>query len=416
MKSHKAQNSILDIIDLRQIEYYLFINDCSFEFIKIIGRKSYSVLHKRMFDKFSSVVYSEFLTELKQNKYLFGQPINIILNLSSTYTYIKQVKGSNLPEIQNSIKLLSDKKYDVKFSIQIIEKTKLFIYQAVKKEIINSLLKAIDEHNINCLQIITLQIALLSQTKFSTDKNSVHSYSFFNNNYHLIRDENGIVILHSLQTDIKALINSIFSGKDCKKRTYSDSPMILSKLHKKIIKKLSYLPKTAQQTLYLYTAQNSFKLLSRVALFIFLLLIITTVISSLLSSESEIISKYQQKYVEKQMIQKNINSLQATITKSKQDMPQIIQTASILSAFCQKSYNNLYLTKISINNRLDDSAIVEIKGFAKNEDLIFKYQKACKQYTQPFIFSLNSIKPEIKNNRGLVDTSISFTLSTKIDK
>ncbi len=416
MHAIKTKNSFINIIDFRQIEYFLFVNNNSFEFIKIIGKKSSVVLQKTEYKTFSFDIFSDYLIILQQKQLLFGQPVNIILNLSSSYTYIKDMQGSNLSEIQNSMKLFTDKEYDVKFSILTSKKTKLFVYQAIKKEIIDSVLKSIENNHVNCLQISTLQLALLSQVKLSKDKNAIHSFTLFNKNYHMVQKDNNNIFVIDSQSDLDMILDSIFSGIKFNKYSVNDSALILSKLNKNFIKKLSYTTANSQKSQYLHAAQNSLKLLCRVAFLIFVLLLVTTGVSSLLSSESEIISEYQLKYSKKQAIIQQIDSLQLVISEYTKDKPKTIKTASILSAFCQKSYNNLYLTKISINNKLDDSLLVEAKGSAKNEDLIFRYQKESIKHISPFKLSLNTIKPEITHNRGLVDTNITFIFRTVINK
>ena len=416
MNKYKNPSSFLNVFNLRQIEYYLFINDSSIEFIQVNGNKTIVTLEKSENRSFSIDMIPHFFKILNEKKLLFGQPIRIILNLSSNYTYIKVLQESKLPEIQNSIKLLTSKEYDAKFSIFKSGKIKLFAYQAVKKIMIDTILKCLQELNIKTLQISTLQISLLSQTNFKSESNSIHSYTLFDKIYHLLKIQNDILFVNDSQAHINSIKESIFSSIEFNEYSIADSALIFSIFSKNNIKNLTYFVDDSERAKYFHTAYNSLKLLTRIALMVFLLLLISTVVSSVLSSHSDVISEYQKKYSEKQVIQNQIDSLQTIISKARQNEPKSIQAASILSMFCQKSFNNLYLTKISINNKLQDSIIVETKGYAKNEDLIFRYKNECSQYLIPFELSLNVIKPEIVNNRGLVDTNIVFMFSTAISK
>ena len=130
--------------------------------------------------------------------------------------------------------------------------------------------------------------------------------------------------------------------------------------------------------------------------------------------DDEQLSEYQTAYSLKSRLLNEVDQLREEQAGFLASSGSVHSSAAIVSWFCQQTYNDLWLDRISLRWISSDTLFVDAEGHAKRESNAFRLNQRLNDQISPYSFALSSLKPEIIRNRSNADTTISFKLSTVI--
>jgi hypothetical protein len=147
-----------------------------------------------------------------------------------------------------------------------------------------------------------------------------------------------------------------------------------------------------------------------------LLLTVAAGITSLWSNSlTEPIDDFQHRYSTKLELSRQRDLLQEQESQLSSDQGKPHQTAAIASAFCQKAFNKLFLTQLTIQYAEDDQILIEAQGASRRESTVFTLREHLVKQLKPHPVTVNSLKPQ-RSARGTPDSLFTFGLSVKIDE
>ena len=435
---------IRDSFSLKAYSYFLLINSNSLQFFRAVGRDKLECLFEQTGDTTDSEFLDDFLKKLTSLPEYYGQPVTILLNNTETFAYLKVLSKQNPQQVLENVRLMQNENLHFSHTVREDTKNPIFIGQGINKLYLALLENLTQTYRIPVLELTGLPVYLLQKlpsksfdisgiTLFQFDKKAL-SY--------LVWDKQGNIIfgrkvandgIQSLNTLIGQLQVDFFDSQDIPKiGVYSSvtkkaagdtkveslsNLMIRSKGAAKRTNKSFYKPRTSNIARMTMTALNSLRLLTFVMAGIcFLSLSSAGVMSFLAAGSDENLADYQVYYSEVIQLETSLDSLKNREIEITSNLPGKIQAASVISALSQRKFKDVYLTQISLRRLPSDGAKVEIQGASKRQARIFSYHAALADQFSPYSLSLNSVKPVVKNKRGIVDTLFVFNFGATINE
>lgn len=434
---------IRDSFSLKAYSYFLLINSNSLQFFRAVSRGKLEFLFEQAGDTTDSKFLNDFLKKFTSLPEYYGQPLTILLNNSETFAYLKVLSKQNPQQVLENVRLMQND--DLHFSHTVREDTKnpIFIGQGINKSFLALLENLTQTYRIPVLELIGLPVYLLQRLPLkSFDASGISLFQFDKKALlYLVWDKKGNIIFgskvandgQSLNTLIGQLQRDFFDSQDIPKISVYSSVtkkaagdtkveslsnlMIRSKGSAKRTIKSFYKPKTSSFARITMTALNSLRLLTFVMAGIcFLSLSSAGVMSFLAAGSDENLADYQVYYSEVIQLESTLDSLKNKEIDIVSNLPGRIQAASVISALSQRKFKDVYLTQVSLRRLPSDGAKVEIQGASKRQARIFSYHAALAEQFSPYSLSLNSVKPEVKNKRGIVDTLFVFNFGATINE
>ena len=433
-----------DSFSLNAYSYFLLINSNSLQFFRAISRGNLECLFEQTGDTADSKFLGDFLKKFSSLPEYYGQPITILLNNSETFAYLKVLSEQNPQQVLENVRLLQNENLHFSHTVREDTKNSIFIGQGINKSYLALLENLTQTYKIPVIELIGLPIYMLQRLPSkSFDASGITLFQFDKNALsYLVWDKKGHIIFgskvvnddgQSLNTLIGRLQADCFDSQDIPKisvysslteKSAGDSKvellsnlMIRSNSGAKRTNKSFYKAKTSGIARVTMTALNSLRLLTFVMAGIcFLSLSAASVMSFLAAGSDENLADYQVYYNEVIQLETMLDSLKNKEIKIFSNLPGRIQAASVISALSQRKFKDVYLTQISLRRLPSDGAKVEIQGASKRQTRIFSYHAALANQFSPYSLSLNSVKPEVKNKRGIVDTLYVFNFGATINE
>ncbi len=435
---------IRDSFSLNVYSYFLLINSNSLQFFRAVGRGKLERLFEQTGDTTDSKFLNDFLKEVTSLPDYYGQPLTILLNNSESFAYLKVLSKQNPQQVLENVRLMQNENLHFSHTVREDTKSPIFIGQGINKSFLALLENLTQKYRIPALELIGLPVYLLQRLPSkSFDASGITLFQFDRNALsYLVWDKTGNIIFgskvakdggQSLNTLIGQLQVDFFDSQDIPKiSVYSSLTkkaagdtrveslsllMIRSKGGAKRTNKSFYKPKTSGIARMTMTALNSLRLLTFVMAGIcFLSLSLAGVMSFLAAGSDENLADYQVYYSEVIQLETILDSLKNREIEIASNLPGRIQAASVISALSQRKFKDVYLTQVSLRRLPSDGAKVEIQGASKQQARIFSYHAALAEQFSPYSLSLNSVKPEVKNIRGIVDTLFVFNFGATINE
>ena len=432
-----------DSFSLNAYSYFLLINSNSLQFFRAVGRGRLECLFEQAGDTTDSKFLNDFLKEVTSLPEYYGQPLTILLNNTETFAYMKVLSKQNPQQVLENVRLMQNDNLHFSHTVREDTKNPIFIGQGINKSFLALLENLTQTYRIPVLELIGLPVYLLQRLPSkSFDASGITLFQFYRKTLsYLVWDKQGNIIFGCKVIDdskfpstlIGQLQVDFFDSQDIPKiNIYSSvtknataeakveslsNLMIRSKGAAKRTNKSFYKPKTSSIARMTMTALNSLRLLTFVMAGIcFLSLSSAGVMSFLAAGSDENLVDYQVYYSEVIQLETSLDSLKNREIEIASNLPGKIQAASVISALSQRKFKDVYLTQISLRRLPSDGAKVEIQGASKRQTRIFSYHAALSDQFSPYSLSLNSVKPVVKNKRGIVDTLFVFNFGATINE
>lgn len=435
---------IRESLSLSSPEYFCLLDKTEAIFLKVKTKKKVEVILQVSGDSSSLRFLEDFFKRLSFLNEYYGQPLTILINNSAAYSYIRILKERKLNQIAEIAKGLQNE--EIKFS-QVVRndaKSPVFISQGIRKTYLAQLETVCERLKIPILDITTLPAYVtLNSPAPQLESCGISFYQFAQGKLqYLIRDDSGNVIpgqvnISEQENSLSNVVSDLREQFLCEEKQvnielYSIDNKLVQKDFKSFQlasllrqsanwsrKNSKYLHKTKSNKIArgFQIAINSARLLLLVLISICSISIASALITMQLASvKDQNITKYQNLYSNTMRLQTELDSLNQTKERIVSNHPEKTHAADILSAFCQKRYNDLYLSQISLIKLQTDTVRIEAKGMSKTESRVFTYHKQLNDEMGIYKLSLNSLKPEIQNYRETQDTVFVFNLSALVSE
>lgn len=433
-----------DSFSLKAYSYFLLINAESLQLFRAVKRGNLECLFEQAGDTTDSKFLNECFKKFTSVPEYYGQPITILLNNSESFAYMKVLSEQNPQQVLENVRLMQNENLHFSHTVREDTKNPIFIGQGINKSYLALLENLTQKYRIPVLELIGLPVYLLQRLPSkSFDTSGITLFQFDKKALsYLVWDKKGNIIFgskvanddgQSLSTLISQLQQDFFDSQDIPKISVYSSVtkkataetkveslsnlIIRSKGGTKRANKSFYKPKKSSIARMTMTALNSLRLLTFVmAGTCFLSLSSAGVMSFLAAGSDENLVDYQVYYSEVIQLETILDSLKNTEIEIASNLPGRIQAASVISALSQRKFKDVYLTQVSLRRLPSDGAKVEITGASKRQARIFSYHAALAEQFSPYSLSLNSVKPEVKNKRGIVDTLFVFNFGATINE
>lgn len=435
---------IRDSFSLNAYSYFFLINSNSLQFLRGVNRGNLECLFEQAGDTTDSKFLDDFLGKFISLPEYYGQPITILVNNSESFVYMKVLSKRNPLQVLENVRLMQNDNLHFSHTVREDTKNPIFIGQGINKPFLALLENLTQKYRILVLELIGLPVYLLQRIPSrSFDASGITLFQFDKNALsYLVWEKKGNIIFgskvandggQSLNTLIGQLQMDFFDPQDIPKISVYSSVtkkaagdtkvetlsnlLIRSKDGAKRTNKSFYKPKTSSIARMTMTALNSIRLLTFVMAGIcFLSLSSAGVMSFLAAGSDENLIDYQVYYSEGIQLETTLDSLKNKKIDIASNLPGRIQAASVISALSQRKFKDVYLTQVSLRRLPSNSAKVEIQGASKQQARIFSYHAALADQFSPYSLSVNSVKPEVKNKRGIVDTLFVFNFGATINE
>ncbi len=431
-----------ELLALVPAEYIILAGRKLIEFVRISRRGKLDVLVETDAGQSASEAFVNHCKLLSSHKAYFGQPVKVLVYNDHAFTYFKRL--DNVSPAQLFDKLKSIRKDDLKFLHTTIKtgKSTVFAWQAIGTEYLKALQDSAQAHGILVADIATLDSQLsLNGPVPDPGSPATHVYMMPSGEtcYAVFASAGDIVFgtvaeaqAHEDSGELFERLNAIYHAEDVEPKPgfyvsdgtsgadIGNSKLLGSLLRtktrrQKTLKALSHRSAIGKTANTLRVALNSGRLLVTVLMALTLLLGITAGIAGLWASTlEEPLESFQQQYSTRLSLSRELDSLESVERELRLEHGACRQTASIASTFCQKAYNGLYLTGLTVSTVADESTLVEVEGASKREATVFSYHRHLSDLVRPHVLTLNSVRPQMQNSRGRVDSLFTFKMSMKL--
>lgn len=429
---------VRDWLSLTPPDYFLFLSQDSVSLIRLARGNRLEVLHgKELSGPVVADKIADFCRDLRQSGFYYGQPLSVIVSRPELFTYAKRMNRAKSAEIFERVRLLSQEGFDLQTHLFQARLDRIFVAQAFDKNLIASLRKALHDTGIYAEQIVGLSTVMIRAAMgrgVSENSIEIHLWPRILTTY-LIQDDRGNIVFNTLDSEpspgeldaTASSLREVFFEPEARVETKIYSPVddkvagsrqlpLVSILKRGIqsarkIGSLALRTELSRPAVALRIAINSARLLVLVLGAAFVISALTAGITGIAAlSDDDLIEDYQEHYQAKLELERTRDSLLMIEQQVFSERRPTRDLAPIVSAFCQRRFNSLALTRVYIGNVSAESTFVEIGGSAENEDVIFRYVEAVSPFVAPYSLNMSSMQPEIRSLRGAADTTITFKL------
>lgn len=432
-----------DLFRLVPAEYCLFIEPNSVSFLRLSFRKVEILLQRNISGSHGNNQFQLIFQSLRDSGVYYGQPTVAILDTEQGYSYYKRFGTAGAAQFYETVRMIQSDTLELRTGVLKGKSGRIFAAQAAEKGVISELTAASDEAAVNVTHLVTLSSACVAGAlDRQAGKNYISVYHLPTGNVtYLAEDKRGSIlfgtvpladkpqtvseITSELRTSLMEPAEEVNvtvpvdSGDATSGSGESPPATCMHNLLKKVgkLKGLDFRPAPPRMAVILKTTLNSARLLILVLGSVLMLMLLSAGVTGLMSAgEGESIDTYQTYYNSKLSLENERDAAMAAERALLSGRIESRNVSAVLSAFCQKSYPSVYLTRIYLTDPSSDSTQVEITGTARDERAVFQYHDAVSQYVRPHSLSLSSIKPDIRNLRGAVDTTLNFKLTMVINE
>lgn len=432
-----------ELLTLRPVEYFIVVNDRSMQFIRVRGQSHIDLLLNQVIRDSHTQAFDAFCRELTKHSSFIGQPIKLLIDNRHAFTYIKKL--DKITPAQLFDKLSSIPKDNLETSQTTFEagSSKIFIWQGIDRTYINSIKQSISETGLPISDISTLAAHFLIGGPWpEPDKSAVYLYRFSSEEqWYSIFTTQGDFLFDRLPESIAASNpNNIFAHltetygllPDSDRVLYGPLPdakspatvgnrpvgklFRLSSRKQKTLRPLLHQTDSSRITNTLRVASNSIRLLATIIVAATLLLSLMAGVTSIWSNSLvEPLDDFQHRYSTKLELSRQLDLLQEQETELSAAQGKPRQTVAIASAFCQRSFNQLFLTQLTVQYAEEGQILVEAQGAARRESTVFALREHLAEQFESHSVTVNSLKQQ-RSGRGTPDSLFTFGLSVKIDE
>lgn len=432
-----------ELLAVRPVEYFVIVSDRSVQFIRVRGRDRIDLLLHRMAQDNTGQTFDAFCQELIRHPSFTGQPIKLLIDNDHAFTYIKRLDKVTPAQLFDKLTSIPKDNLETSQTTFAAGSSKIFVWQGIDRAYLDSIKQSISQTGLSVTDISTLAAHFLigglcpepDQSAACLYRLSPNEqwYSIFTTKGDILFDRLPESITDSDPTNIfDQLTESYGLPSDTDVTMYDNTqdtkPQVTKSMRpvgelfrlgsrkQKTLRPLSHMTDSSRTTNILKVACNSARLLATIVVAATLLLAFAAGLTSIWShSLAEPIDDFQHRYTAKLELSRQLDNLreQEAQLSATQGTPH--QTAAVVSAFCQRSFNQLFLTQLTVQYAEDSQILVEALGAARRESTVFALHEHLAEQLEPHAVTVNSLKPQ-RSARGVPDSLFTFGLSVKIDE
>jgi len=434
---------IRELLSLIPPEYLLLLEQDAVSLIRLSSRSRGEIIRsKRLTTVLTRKEITDLFGEMRQAGEYYGQPLTVVANRQENCTYARRVNKSDSAGIYARVRLLQQDNSELQTQMFQKHEDKIFVAQAFDKDLITFLCEALEEAGVYAERVISLSTVLIRDALNA--RGSANSIAFYRlprgNTVYLIQDVKGNVFFNNLEShkfsggleematslretffgpgvdvEIDAIAETGEAGSSIKHRPLAAALRRATRSSRKL-GNLAMKTNLSRLAVAARIAVNSARLLAMVLGAAFILSALSAGITGLAAmSDEDSIETYQEFYGAKLSLERTRDSLLSVESQVSASRRPTRELAPVVSAFFQRKFNPLALTRIYVSNVSAESTFVEISGSAENEDIIFKYIDVVSPYVSPYNLNMSSMQPDIRNMRGASDTTVTFKLRIVAD-
>ncbi len=418
-----------DALSVRPVEYYIIVFQRRIEFIRVSNRRMYEVLLATDDYDSSPEALSRFLTDLKKSGQYFGQPVSVLIGNHQQFAYIRKIGADGPAAALRKLKYLDTDSVALTHTLQKRGKSTYLIAQGIESAFHQSISDVIQTHGLSATSLLTLPVFLfLRLPKGELECGGIVIADFGQGDMsYFVPDKNGGV--HYGASDSNATAEELMSSIQAQHATDFDSASVTIYSQQKragnptqplaglLMQRMASpripasLAGTSGKTpRILQTVTNSMKLFMMICLAVLSLLAVVTGALGLMVDDDEArVGQYQQTYSEFLEVSRVLDSLSTAAQVLAEQQGGGQSKAALTGMLCQTSVNGLYLLGAAVRETSDDTTRVELEGIAKNEAAVFSYNRKLNEVSDPLKFVMSSVRPELVNQQGAVDTLVRFS-------
>ena len=445
MKTHRmtlGRSPLSELFSVRPPEYYIIVAEGGVSLARVDGRGRTDLLLQSKEYESPELTWEEFSRRLKEFPGYFGQPVRVLIHNSRIITYIRKLETESPVQLYERLTGIPKEKLELRQTILNRPEGRLFVWQGIDRDYLAILEKSLSANQVQVTDIISLgAFLLLEDTLPAKGEPATHVYQLPGGEqmYAVLAAEGGVLI-DSLVSDHEAdniqgvfcSLDQTFHGSSTSRHLFYELQTVSSKVAARStrlfgrllrpgtraqneIKQLSYRPIASRTASTIRTALNSVRLLAAILLAVTVVLTLAAVLIGAWSSRlAQPIDEFQERYNTKLRLTHEMETLKTDLTKLRSDQGSQRQTAVIASAFCQQSFSGLFLTDLTIQYADNGQAEVEAKGAARNEASVFALRDHLGRLFEPYVVTVNSVRPQGRGARGPADSLITFGLAVAL--
>ncbi len=428
-----------DLSSLLPVSYVIMLDPSGAEFLRLTSKERPEILVRHSCCTNDVAQVRAFIAALAAGPCYFGQPVTVLIDNDRVFTYLKRLANLTPIQILNKLKFIQSEQFHFSYIVKQTSSGDLLICQAVAKDYLAAVDKAAAEHCVGVLGICTLAafLAFHGQTPPLASM-VVHKYQWFPSYVtDIIFDDKDNIVFGSGISNNGRCASEPLSGRmarlyrscDCDIETKQyefrgkgrcDVPRgsDLGRLFKKGLRGIMRMNGLCIRThsfrsmRVVAVAGNSARLLVLIAAMIAVLALAVAGAAAILAEGGdEAAARYQERYATKLVLTQKLDSLHRIEVTLLDKVPRPTNAAAIISAFCQKCPQGLFLTRLTMTTSDSDSTLVVVAGTAESESIIFDYHRAINELVLPNHLDINSIRPVSGTALTAGKTSLNFTMS-----
>lgn len=445
MKTHRmtlGRAMLSELFSVRPPEYYVIVTERDINLVRVDGRGRIDLLLQTTEFESPELTWEEFSRRLKGLSGYFGQPVRVLIHNSRIITYIRKLETESPAQLYERLIGIPKEKLELRQTILSRTEGRLFLWQGIDRGYLTALVDSLSACQVQVTDIVSLAVfLLLADTIPAKGQPATHFYQLpGGEKMYAVFATDGGVLIESLAPDPETGdVQGIFSSLDQTFHASHTSQHLLYELQtasNKVaatsarlfgrllrpgtkaqteIKQLSYRPPVFRTASTIRTALNSARLLATILIAVTVVLTLAAVSVGIWSSRlAQPIDEFQERYSNKLRLSREMETLKADLTKRRSGLGAQRQTAAIVSSFCQQSFSGLFLTDLTIQYADNGQAQVEAKGSARNEASVFALRDRLGRQFDPFVVTVNSVRPQGRGTRGATDSLITFGLAVAL--